>query len=595
MGKITETEIRKRIKPFLDINATKCNQYQCPEYGFNTKQTFKIDKKAYKYTCAGCGKTGSTYSNEAIYRTFKELFGYRYLKDKFLKEESCNNEECNNHNRSFKLYPSEYQKSGKTKSGSQRYKCKGCAKTFTKKKKPNRQRKDSINYKDKMIFMSIIHGLGIRRNAYLNEVSTQTIYSKLEFFYEQCLKFNLMMNEKISSKNHKTVRLSLDDISLTTNWRTNPRKSEKFISPKKKVGGALKLTITATVDNYTGFVFAQSLPFDSSVEANKINRWALKNGELDKKNILRENPHYTYIGEAEDGERYVNNLHGRNQKLIETYGIKVEDAYSYFSHIYYLKKLFKNSKRMVLYHDNFSSADYRLANMLNEREELDKFFIYLVDSEYHRKKDKNGNLKPRKFDSRENFIKEYKKYSKERKENYNNISKMSKKDWLKKVNELEHKVGKNIISERVKEAQMTEKNVAIEHPLPKQREPSKGITLLSDHLSNPHRVKYFLSDIDKANLNGVDNYFNNIRSMAFFKRSTKQLENKEHGKSEWKPDKAYDPLKIIMMSEIYKTYFNFIKIGKDKRTPAQRLGISNRVWKINDILTKDYSKLTLPH
>ena len=62
------------------------------------------------------------------------------------------------------------------------------------------------------------------------------------------------------------------------------------------------------------------------------------------------------------------------------------------------------------------------------------------------------------------------------------------------------------------------------------------------------------------------------------------------GVSEWKPDKAYDPLKIIMMSEIYKTYFNFIKVGKDKRTPAQRLGITNRVWKINDILTKDYTK-----
>jgi hypothetical protein len=46
----------------------------------------------------------------------------------------------------------------------------------------------------------------------------------------------------------------------------------------------------------------------------------------------------------------------------------------------------------------------------------------------------------------------------------------------------------------------------------------------------------------------------------------------------------YNPVIIEKMLTILRTYYNFILAGKDKKTPAQRLGLTNRKFKEGDVL-----------
>ena len=41
---------------------------------------------------------------------------------------------------------------------------------------------------------------------------------------------------------------------------------------------------------------------------------------------------------------------------------------------------------------------------------------------------------------------------------------------------------------------------------------------------------------------------------------------------------------IVKLIEIYRVYYNFCKVGEDKKTPAQRIGLSKGKNKLEDIL-----------
>ena len=569
------------INPFGGIQVNTCMNFQCPNYKVNTQPFLRKNVDKYKMVCKICESSISVYSNKSIYKTYQEIFGYRYLRDKDIKHNSCNNVKCINKDKSIEIYPNKYKKNGFTAKGSQIYKCKTCGKTFSKRAHHSQHQYHRKTHKDKMIFHSIIHGLGIRKNAYLNEVSTKTIYQKLDYFYEQCLRFNHLFDEKIKKKKLYTKRISVDAITLTTNWRTNPAKSHKYISPLKPVGGGVKLNMLTSVDNETQFVYAQTLAFDSSVKADEINEWARKSGELNKNYLLREHPHYKYYDEAKPGDRYLNYLNGQNFRKIDTFGIAIDETYHVYAHFHYLVNLFNNSKRVVFYLDAFPRVEIPVSRIFNNKKTKDKFYIYTLSIGH-----KPTSSYPSK--SRENFIKAYKEFVKNKEGFCKMIDQSDRDTWLKKIKEIEYEIGKLLIQERVELESFDQHLSPIEHPLPKGREPSKAVKLTSDHLSNLSKQKHYVNDIQMAVLNGVDNYFQNLRSMAFFKRSTKQLQDDKNATSEWKIDKAYDPLKVIKMAELYKTYYNFIKVGTDNKTPAQRMGLTKRKWTINDILTKKY-------
>ncbi|MDE3272461.1 exonuclease domain-containing protein [Pseudoalteromonas sp. G4] len=104
--------------------------------------------------------------------------------------------------------------------------------------------------------------------------------------------------------------------------------------------------------------------------------------------------------------------------------------------------------------------------------------------------------------------------------------------------------------------------------------------------------------IEDAALQGVDSYFNAVkRSISMAERPIATSVNMNDEEKEaadagtasasyqkWNLYGAYNPKYISMLLEIFRIYRNFTKTPRAKATPAQRLGLVDRVYDIHDIL-----------
>ena len=118
------------------------------------------------------------------------------------------------------------------------------------------------------------------------------------------------------------------------------------------------------------------------------------------------------------------------------------------------------------------------------------------------------------------------------------------------------------------------------HPLPTMGEPEKAICYLTDMGDHDpdHLARLYL----KATMHPIDTFFNSIRNrLSYLSRpspsasSTRRL---------WFGNSAYNPEMIVKILEIFRVYYNYVLKGKDKKTPAMRLGLAKGVIRVEDIL-----------
>lgn len=582
---LTRTKTQKKISELIlknkyEVQVNLCHNVKCKDYGKSAQLKGTQKNLRHRLTCQTCNKQSFMYSNYGILKSYEEMSGIRYITQLDNEKHSCKDNQCGNHNHSVLKFPNLYKKNGKSKNGSQRYKCKECGKTLTVANRKNNYAYHRKDHKDKNIFNSLIHGLGIRRISYLNEISPQTVYNKLEFFYEQCLHFNHLYDEKIKKKKFDTLRLSTDSFKISTNWRVNPKDNRKGV-------GGLQLSMLTSVDNNSGFVFTQTIPFDGSVLSKKINEWAKNTGEIEKLECDRKHPQYLFYQESGDGDNYLNNLRGKNGKDIDVYGIKIDDKYHRFGHYYALNKSINNVKRLVIYADAELKQDAFIKKIFKDKTIDDKCYFYTMSSDFRQDttKEKTQSQNRAKLTKKE-FLYQY-SFEKEQREEIAKLAETDPVSFINKISKLEYEVSQKSIKEKLKHIKNKIPGKWIQHPTPKERELNKDVKL-ENKVVKDCNIDDVANDILRASGWGVDNYFLKIRTLSFFKRELMRAGTKRGKASVWKNGKSYDPTKLVMMAEIYKTYHNFINVGKDKKTPAQRLGLTKKIWTINQILTKKY-------
>ena len=120
----------------------------------------------------------------------------------------------------------------------------------------------------------------------------------------------------------------------------------------------------------------------------------------------------------------------------------------------------------------------------------------------------------------------------------------------------------------------------LEFPAPPVNEPDKMVCHLTDTggLGTFHLARLY----SRASLNGIDRYMMQLR------RRLSLLERPIHTSSNsgrrWYGDCPYRPEMIIKVLDIMRVYYNFVLKGEDKRTPAMRLGLTDRRVTIEEIL-----------
>lgn len=570
-----------------NIQVNVCNNYKCECYGDEQSVEVSVSSnngvKTLANFCVSCERQSATMSNEAISKTALEIYGYRHIRDIDIATKSCKTIDCGNNGMIYTKFPHLYKKNGKNSSGGQQLVCKECNKQFSIPRSNHQFIKSGKSYKNKTIFSSLINGLGIRRISYLNEISTKTVYDKLSFFYEQCLRFNHHFDEKISKKRFTSLRTSTDAINITTNWRSRKKKH-----PGNKSG--VKLTMVVTCDNWSGFNFAQSLPFDSSVNSKRINSWALSSGELDIRVPHRRNPHYVYNSEGKEGGYYLDSIPTRNEKLIDTYGIKIVDNYLYYAHWFRVKKLTNKAKKVAIYYDTDNYSERYIPTVFNQTNINNNVETYAMSFDYHaRSKSRVARNKLIKLNKNkwESLLQKNKTKWDLSIESDEPLIKKEIKVESEKDYKLEAELATKEIKKRFNLYEKNDKDKWVEHPNPQKREQRKSMKWDTER-SNIKDKTHIFKDMEKASTNAVDNYFQKLRVLSFFQRSTQRADDTSGVPTIWEQNKSYDPKNLVMIAEIFKTYHNFIHIGKDFQTCAQRLGITKKAFSINEVLRNKY-------
>ena len=120
----------------------------------------------------------------------------------------------------------------------------------------------------------------------------------------------------------------------------------------------------------------------------------------------------------------------------------------------------------------------------------------------------------------------------------------------------------------------------LDHPFPTMSEPEKAVARLTDPGDYDEDHPAWLHH--KASLHGVDSFFNPVR------RRLSLLERPIHSKS----DKGgirngcspCNPANVAKVLDIMRTVHNHIPIGKDGKTPAERLGLARAPLDYEDII-----------
>ncbi|GHA18416.1 hypothetical protein UN63_03920 [Oceanisphaera arctica] len=124
------------------------------------------------------------------------------------------------------------------------------------------------------------------------------------------------------------------------------------------------------------------------------------------------------------------------------------------------------------------------------------------------------------------------------------------------------------------------REVWFNNPINRIYECDKYVAVLTDaeRLSEGKLVEF----IYRASLHPIDNFFQMVR------RRLSLLERPMHSESNngrvWTGKSAYNPAMVDKMLQILRVYYNFCLVGKDKKTPAERLGLARGPVEIRKIL-----------
>lgn len=277
---------------------------------------------------------------------------------------------CSNHNFDILAYPDNYWLDSKNKkraknskglpkiihpdsSGkyhginelvSQTFKCKECKTKFSSPLNPQKgQTNQQINYQ---LFSELVNKGIINRIAEKLRINHDLIYSRIEFFYSQCIQFEQYhLRKNIHKLKNKTLNLSMDRQFFYSNW-TSKRDARRTL-----------LVNTSTVDNNSRFVLASTLNFDFTSDYKTLSKEFIRIGEYSKEPFKRRYQQYIL---PEEGIAEDQTIKTPTKHLL------VQQTYSIFAHLETLKPVFDGVKKINLYADDDNAFDICITKTLKD-------------------------------------------------------------------------------------------------------------------------------------------------------------------------------------------------------------------------------------
>jgi len=526
-----------------------------------------LQGKVVKFKCSICGEKPPAKSNQAISEELERIGSNLQTSIK----PSCPNTSCTNHCVEISVGKTAYQSFGKTKSGSHRYRCKACSKTFSVKGPTTGQKQP---HKNKIVFKLLMNKSPFKRICEVADISMSTVYNKIDFFHKQCLGFVADRERKLLQGKHlDRVYVSVDRQEYVVNWSRRADKRN------------IKLSAIGSADNKTGYVFGMHLNYDAAVCSKEVESEALVCGDNQKPRAFREFSRLWLDIDYQDSllgsiarKKIEHGLSGDIQssyekamiredievsekidssQMLPEQGMQVHSDYTMYGHFFYLHKLFGGVDKVRFLLDQDSGM--RAACLSAFQKEVstrtcDAFYVRL-----------NKDLT---VDEKRRVLSDSRKMFKAAQGNFPKLK--------------ENEVKLTLIKQRM--AEMVElghwKDKWLLHPFPNMSEPEKAICYLTDYgdYDEDHQAWLY----NKASMHGIDCFFMQVRRrLSLLERP---IASSSAARRMWYGYSAYKPAVIVKLLDIFRVYYNYCLAGKDKETPAMRIGLAKGIVPLEDII-----------
>ena len=522
--------------------------------------------------CKFCGEFPPIKSNLAISEELK-----RMLADLDCPAPaSCPEPQCVNHNTPVTSGKGYYQSFGTTPSGSKRYLCKGCERTFAVSSKSTLRQRQSD--KNQMVFSLLMNKSPMRRICEVADIHPATLYQRIDFFYRQCKAF-VASHEKQLLDGMAIPRLyiAVDRQDYTINW-TNQHDKRNVIM--HAVGSA---------DHNSGYVFGMHLDFDPSVDPAQIEldaalindhltshpfrRYArlwlrldyTDNLRMRKRNRKRKNSlakdvttdvldTYDDLNSRIDVEVPVSQSF---DTMLPTKGMQVHSEYTLYAHFLYLKRLFGGVEKVRFFLDQESGIRAACLSAFCDEvkaRNVDAFYVRI---------NKELTVNERRYalaTSRNEF-------------NQQRTLNPGLKDY---------EIEMLMIQDRLRSMSTIGKwsDRWLIHPFPSMSEPEKAICYLTDF--SDYKPDHLARLYSKASLHSIDRFFMQLRRrISLFERPISS--SSSFGRS-WFGYSPYNPEIAMKLLMIFRVFYNYVAEGEDKKTPAMRLGLANKKISLDEII-----------
>lgn len=495
----------------------------------------------------------------------------RFLKDLAVEPNpSCPNDSCLNHTVPVGIKGS-YQSIGLTKSGSRRYRCVLCKKTFSVGKSTLRQKQP---HKNRLIFSLLMNKSPFRRICEVADIGPEGLYGKIDFLYRQSLAFAADREKKLlNSMAIPRLYVGVDRQEYVVNWTRQADRRNVMLGA---VGSA---------DNETSYVFGMHLNYDALMDVDATEADAIAAGDYEAKPPFRRHARCWLKGDYESAVRKqaarkkpARDLRGDikavydeaaqrddvevsetkdGEQRLPTRGMQIHSEYTLYGHFFYLKSLFGGVERLRFFLDQDSGM--RAACLAAFQPEIaarkaDAFYVRIA---------KEVTVSEKRVaiaDSRAVF------------------------DAARKANpgmpdaELEVLITKARIASMAAIGKWQDKWMA--HPFPNMSEPEKAVCYLTDYMDydEDHLARLY----NKASLHGIDRFFMQVRRrLSILERPIGTASN---ARRMWHGYSAYNPETIVKMLGIFRVFYNYCLAGQDGKTPAMRLGLAKGKVSLEDII-----------
>jgi len=457
----------------------------------------------------------------------------------------------------------------------------------------------------------------LSRICEIESVNINTVYHRIDFIHKQCLAFvshrevALLQGKQLTGRHltkDKTKDKKIIEAPVTRLYLAVDRQSYTVNWTQRKDKRNVILQALGSADLVSGYVFGMHLNFDGALEPVSIAQDAADCGDYFQAPPFRK---YAHLWLEPDYQKSVQETTVRLSKRgkappvtlaasiaagysdaegrqdvespdsatamdkLPRRGMQVRTDYTLYAHFFMLRQLLQGVKKVRFYLDQESGI--RAACLTAFEAEIkagncEAFYVRI---------------------NKEMMVDEKKKAVSKCRAHFN--------EMLNQHPELSsHEVEVMLMRDEMNRASAIGPwaDSWLIHPMPNLSEPEKAICYLTDtgqyeeNLNLPEGPKREKDKEEKLNhlanlylkgsLHGIDRFFMQVRRRLSLLERPIGTPSKM-GRT-WFGYSAYQPENVQKVLEIFRVYYNYCLVGKDKMTPAMRLGLAHAVIDPEDIL-----------